>query len=492
MRRNRRRGIPVLRTLVAATGAVLLAAACGPTPAEQSEPAVLEGKPASMLFDPERVGGLPVTEGPSGIRPDAPDPVTVPQNTDGGEVDRLAALAVDDIEEFWEQHYDSYLPGRFRPVRATVSYDSTDPDGPQVCGIDAYGFVNAIYCFDERIIAWDRGLLMPVGIKHFGAMGAVGVLAHEYGHALQRMSDLADEDTPILVVEQQADCLAGVYLRWVASGESPRFTLSTGDGLNHVLGGVIFSRDPLTPELDPEDGHGSALDRVSAVQLGFAGGPDRCRAIDMDEITARQGDLPQQLGWEAAGTEPVLDSPIDEQTLQQLMDVLTGIYQPHQPPVLSTAAAVSCPDTNTTAPVSYCPSTNTIHADMGRLRQLGEPRNELRDKVLVQGDNTALSVVTSRYAQAVQHERGAALDNPVAALRTACLTGVAQGRMTDDEGAEFILSAGDADEAVAGLLTNGLVASDLDGVPAPAGFSRILAYRLGLSSDIDDCFERFE
>ncbi len=43
------------------------------------------------------------------------------------------------------------------------------------------------------------------------------------------------------------------------------------------------------------------------------------------------------------------------------------------------------------------------------------------------------------------------LDTPVAALRTACLTGVGQGAMT--ERADFTLSPGDTDEAVAGLLT---------------------------------------
>ena len=62
--------------------------------------------------------------------------------------------------------------------------------------------------------------------------------------------------------------------------------------------------------------------------------------------------------------------------------------------------------------------------------------------------------------------------------------------MTDEDGA-LILSPGDTDEAVAGLLTNGVVASDVNGTTVPAGFTRILAYRLGLSSDAEQCFERF-
>ena len=47
------------------------------------------------------------------------------------------------------------------------------------------------------------------------------------------------------------------------------------------------------------------------------------------------------------------------------------------------------------------------------------------------GDNTAYSVLVSRYMQAIQHARGGVmLDNAEAALRTACLTGVATVMMS--------------------------------------------------------------
>ena len=56
---------------------------------------------------------------------------------------------------------------------------------------------NAFYCIPDRLIAWDRGSLMPTGIEYFGEMGVVGVIAHEYGHALQWMSGLVDDGTDI-------------------------------------------------------------------------------------------------------------------------------------------------------------------------------------------------------------------------------------------------------------------------------------------------------
>jgi predicted metalloprotease len=466
-----------MRSVIAAACTIVLVTSCGST--------VLDGRATSMLFNPERVGGLPVSEVPSGPRPDAPQPDGVVENTDDGDIDRLALLAVNDIEEFWEKNYAAYLPGDFEPVETLVSYDSTDPSGPPVCGADAYEVPNAMYCYKLNVMAWDRGVFMPVGSEYFSDMGVVGVIAHEYGHALQWMAGLADLDTDVLVREQQADCFAGVYLRSVAAGDSPRFTLSTGDGLNRVLAGVIYIRDRLDagPTGDP---HGSALDRVSAFQMGFSGSADQCAAIDMDEIDERRGDLPQQLGYDIFETQ-VLDSPIDEDTLSQLMDVLTDTFQPADPPTLSVEQN-EWASAATEQPTAYCPETNTIYVDLPALREVGAPKTEEEDEVLLQGDNTALSMVTSRYALAVEHERGVRLDTPVAALRTACLTGVAQGQMTDGD---FVLSPGDTDEAVAGLLTNGVAASDVNGTPAPAGFTRILAYRLGLSSDAEECFQRF-
>lgn len=468
-----------IRSMAAVAGAVLCLSGCAQT--------TVDGRATSMLFNPERVGGLPVGEGPSGPRPNAPQPVGTVENTDGGAMDQLAMLAVNDIQDFWEKNFDKYLSGDFTPIDTFVSYDSTDPDSPVVCQSDTYGLAGAFYCIGDKLIAWDRGQALPVAAEFFGDMGVVGVIAHEYGHALQRMAGLIAEGTPVLVAEQQADCFAGVYLRSVAAGQSPRFTLSTGEGLNRVLAGVIYLRDPLTADA-AGDPHGSALDRISAFQMGFSGGADQCAAIDVDEIVKRQGDLPQHMVFDEDG-EPVLDSMIDEPTLETLMNVLSGIFKPTDSPALSTDSA-GCGVA--AEPTSYCADDNTIHVDMPELQAAAEPKNEEEDRVLVQGDNTAISMVTSRYALAVQQERGVSLDTPVAALRTACLTGVAQGRMTEEDGSELVLTAGDADEAVAGLLSNGVVASDVNGRPAPAGFTRILAYRLGLSSEADECFERFE
>jgi hypothetical protein len=134
--------------------------------------------------------------------------------------------------------------------------------------------------------------------------------------------------------------------------------------------------------------------------------------------------------------------------------------------------------------------------DLPTLKKMGAAGDE-SDYMLVQGDNTALSIVVSRYMLAVQQQRGVALDSAETALRTACLTGVAQRKLIEPidlpSGDSIKLTAGDIDEAVAGLLTNGQVATDVNGVTVPAGFTRIVAFRSGLADEHegDICYHRF-
>ena len=71
------------------------------------------------------------------------------ENTDGGDMDRLAVLAVNDIQDFWQRNFAKYLPGEFDPVDTFISYDSTDPGSPIVCEHETYELVNAIVLHPE-------------------------------------------------------------------------------------------------------------------------------------------------------------------------------------------------------------------------------------------------------------------------------------------------------------------------------------------------------
>jgi hypothetical protein len=104
------------------------------------------------------------------------------------------------------------------------------------------------------------------------------LIAHEYAHAVQQMAGLVLKETPTIVTEQQADCLSGVYLRWVAEGHCPRFTVSTGDGLDRVLAGLITIRDPETPEDTELASKAMEQLRTGSVRLGWALSTMRQRA----------------------------------------------------------------------------------------------------------------------------------------------------------------------------------------------------------------------
>ena len=102
----------------------------------------------------------------------------------------------------------------------------------------------------------------------------------------------------------------------------------------------------------------------------------------------------------------------------------------------------------------------------------------------------------ARYLLALQQQQGLSLDRAETALRTACLTGVATAKLApgvDTPGGHTLkLAAGDLDEAVAGLLANGLVASDTNGDTIAAGFSRIAAFRAGALGDQGLCLRRYQ
>ena len=114
--------------------------------------------------------------------------------------------------------------------------------------------------------------------------------------------------------EQQVDCFAGVYLRWVAEGESPCFALNTTDGWTgsgqpspsgdrppdfNPFG--LLSVEALPRQLPP--------DRVSAVQQGFDLARPAVPGSTMADVRERRGDIPAALFDPG---ESGSDMPIDE------------------------------------------------------------------------------------------------------------------------------------------------------------------------------------
>jgi predicted metalloprotease len=458
----------------------------------------VEGVAVAQIWSPDRVAGLPITDGDSGLRAGVPDARVSVAGSGGGGIDRLAGNAVDDVQAFWAEEFPKAFGKKYRPVESLISYDSGGP-GTQVCGAESAGLVNAFYCGGDDSIAWDRGQLLPSLAADFGEISVVTVLAHELGHAVQ--SRLGAGGASSIVKEQQADCYTGSYLRQVAEGDSPRFQVSTGAGLNQVLSTMFFIRDGSGITVDDPSAHGNAFDRVSAFQLGFGDGAGRCARIDDAEVRRRVTQESRASRLNRAGQEDQAGrrsqtgqgsrfaqqrAPDDADNLDigdpgalaALEATLRATFNPARPELTGRSG---CGD----GPAVYCPRRGTVELDLPSLRLIGAPPRPGGGGGL--GDFAAFAEVASRYSLAYQHGAGLPLEGLGTAQRTACLTGVWAAAIVAGRGRELQLSPGDLDEAVAELLAaDSRIAADVRGTVVPSGFARISAFRDGFSGDAKD------
>ncbi|MFI2283009.1 metallopeptidase [Nocardia beijingensis] len=477
MTRNRRFGVAVLAVIAA------LSAGCAQGANDSASQQV------SPPADTWELAGSMTASGPNGPRKGVPDAPLTAENGDGGAVDKLALNTIADVQDFWTTEYPEHFPGTFKPVTRFISWDAKAPRTQSVkfCKSDTYQVVNAAYCGGDHTIGWDRGVLLPKLVQKYGEMAVVMVLAHEYGHAIQGQARLAGLLTPPLVQEQQADCLAGVFLRHVAEGDSAHFTLNTTDGLNAVLGATVAVRD--RDPNDPDSVHGSAFERVTAVQIGYTDGADGCKKITRKEIAQRRGNLPTT--FEPGEEQAQL--PVDTAALTSLSTALTKIFPVTRTPQFDySGVGRGCSDGAATRPVSYCPSANRIGTDVPALaRRGGTMADDDPLSAVVDGDYNAFVVFVSRYVLAVQQDRKLSLTGAeTAGLRTACLSGVVTTRLSEP-GSDPHLSAGDLDEAVSGLLADGLAAADVNGKVVPSGYQRLEAFRTGVLDGESACLAKF-
>src|ERR1700731_1786424 len=99
---------------------------------------LLAGKPVSMFADPFRVAGLPATDGPSGLRPDAAAPTRHVDDGNGGQKATLAAQAVSDIQQFWDGASRPALGGNSQPAPPRGSGAPTQSSTRQFCDSETH------------------------------------------------------------------------------------------------------------------------------------------------------------------------------------------------------------------------------------------------------------------------------------------------------------------------------------------------------------------
>lgn len=391
------------------------------------------------------------------------DPASV-HGTDRGDIDRLAATVVTDVQQYWAAKFPETfgrpwhdLDGGFFSVDTTRQQGKPPPCSGSVENVEG----NAYYCATVDAVAWDRAALLPVLRERYGEGSVVVVLAHELGHAVQQRSGTdvggAQHREDPVRVEASADCYAGSFVRWVADGHSPRLRISPAQ-LDDALHALIVFRDPITSGQQVADAHGTSFDRMSAFQDGYQQGPGRC--ADVTE-TAPASPGP---GTDRAELGGVGD--IDA----YFADVLArrgGRW---------TAPHIVAPGGECTGrPVAYCSRPPAVAVDRAALADL---HHDI-------GDQASPTLIASRYALAALAQLNRPITGAAAGEQAVCLTGAFTGSRGQRDSPP--LSPGDLDEAVETLLSGDSSSRDADGTNHTSGFDRVASFRAGVTGGDAAC-----
>ena len=141
----------------------------------------------------------------------------------------------------------------------------TDDESAFYCGADDTIYLSQKFAID----LWNGVVTGPLGQRLTPAsrdFAVAYVVAHEFGHNIQRELGLRSSVMGTPAFEQQADCFAG---SWAAAASAWKM-LDTGD-LQEALSAAWLVGD------DGKD-HGTPAQRQAAVSLGFQGGAAACAA----------------------------------------------------------------------------------------------------------------------------------------------------------------------------------------------------------------------
>lgn len=437
------------------------------------------------------VAGIPtngdtvVTEDPGGK--DGVDPSFV-KNTDGGDIDRLAATVVTDVGQFWKDTFPTTFGEEWTDLDGGYySVDTADDDAKAPpCArraSDVEG--NAFYCPTEDVIAWDRAALLPVLKERFGEAAVMFVLAHEMGHAVQRRTGLTIEEQrsnpekyPTILIEAQADCYAGAFVRWVADGNAGHLKISK-DRLDTAMEALVMFRDPVGTEQSDQDAHGDAFDRVSAFQDGYDQGVKLCKDMSIDNRTFTQRGFLSADDAERGGNLPFdqLLASITPNLDAFYKTTVTGLGKEWTTPEVKTSdSAPECTKSDQ-GPIAYCQEDGEIDVATGD--ELPELHTEI-------GDFATGTILASRYSMAALAALGKPVDGEDAQRELLCLTGAYTGSLiTPQDG--FSLSPGDLDEAIQVLLRFDYPGRDAKGDAVATGFDRVSLFRVGALQGVKAC-----
>ena len=399
------------------------------------------------------------------------------------DIDRLARNALADIDTFWTQAYPDFFGEEYQPLQGgyfSVDSDNIDASAYPQTGIGCAGDPippdavagNAFFYGGCDLIAYDRALIEELSNDYGRFLGPV-VMAHEIGHAIQFRFD--GLDAAQIIVETQADCLAGAWTRWVADGNAEHVSIRVPE-LDDVIRGFLLLRDPVGSDPNDDSAHGSYFDRVSGFYAGFDGGVASCRdSFGEDRLFTAESFDPEE--YDNEGNAPYAD------IVGWITQTLPAFYDSFFPAAFgSEFQAPTVQAFDTTAPqcgdmgsqdrdLGYCESDSTVYYDE---TELTEPAYDI-------GDFAVGTAISLPYALAARDQAGLSDDDGAATRSAVCLSGwyTAQwynGAFQDT--LEVVLSPGDVDEAVIFLLQYGIDPKVFPNVDA-SGFELVGQFRNG-------------
>lgn len=361
---------------------------------------------AGVLACTTTVSGSPTTAGSVVTKDDPGEPGGVDpsfvENTDGGDIDRLAATVITDVQAYWQETFPKSFDDEWKELEGGYySVDTADDDAKAPPCVRRASDVegNAFYCPTEDVIAWDRSALLPVLKERFGEAAVMFVLAHEMGHAVQRRAGLSvaeqrsdPERYPTILIEAQADCYAGSFVRWVSDGKAAHLKTAK-DRLDTAMEALVLFRDPVGTEQSDQDAHGDAFDRVSAFQDGFDNGVELCKDMSVDNRTFTQRGFIDADDAERGGNLPF------ESLLTTITPDLEGYFkelvtqqgkQWATPTVRTSEARPECAESDQ-GPIAFCEQDREI--DVATEKELPKLHTEI-------GDFATGTILASRFSMA--------------------------------------------------------------------------------------------
>lgn len=465
------------RLLAGLAAAAVLLAGCS---SAVGGTAVKVGAAAGRISTPQ-----PPVEGPNGLKAGVADPAITVTDDANTKYDDLAKKTVADLYTYYGEVFPKDFGQQFEPAKQLVSYDSHS--GGSTCGINLQNRVNASYIGSCDTIIWDRGELLPMMEQEVGVLSAPTILAHEMGHLVQRR--LGVTPTSVLLLEQQADCYAGAYWRWVADGNSSYFDLNQTAGVREVLTAMMWVGDPVGMSADNDGAHGSSFDRSFSFSLGYAAGATRCNEITEQEVQARVKQtgftvLPKNFG----------NIEVTDDTVQKVAATIDAYFTQaipgYQAPKLESyqgETPPACSGATPKFPVGYCPATNTVSYDLTELARLGTPTAGWAS---TNGDFSAMLLLATRYALAAQAVGGVPVTGDQAGLRALCYAGTWASWLRQPQGADKLsLSPNDLNKGVYQVIASPLPATDVNGNTSTQVIDQIQALNIGIVYDITQCYD---